>query len=243
MLLLLLWLGTSAQANSISPEACIEKLRAGQSQGYRLPGKGLRRLYASMGRREIKQKTHALFIDYTRSSAQRRAFLLDLKMCEIVRAGHTLHGGKEPSPSPIQDGDPNHDGYLDACVNRYGTRQFMTRPGAYVTGGCRSTRLQGWPALTNDPRCTGVGLIGLESTNQGTDEAGVKLHEHTYLRDEDYIKPLGQGCPAFAPGVLKPMLGYGILRGALVYAYAPQCDGEKASRSAPAPAESETELP
>lgn len=215
----------SAHANS----DCIARLSAGQnSQRVRLNAEGLRRFFAGFSRAQIRNKQVGLFIDYSINSYYRRAFLIDVKACDILLTGHALHGGKEPHPSLIQDGDPDGDGMLDRCINRYGTRRFMTRPGTYVTGGCRKTSLKGWPALTDDPTCTGVGLIGLDSTNQGTDQAGVKLHEHTYLRDSDYIKPLGQGCPAFAPGVLAPMLNHGLLRGSLVYAYAPQCDTKRA---------------
>lgn len=244
VILLLALFSLPAEAGTGKFEHCIAKLRAGEnSLGVRLPGKGLRPFFASFDRPEIKNKDFGLFIDYSMSSYFRRAFLIDVKRCDIALSGHALHGGKEPHPSTIQDGDPDHDGFLDQCVNRYGTRKYMTRPGTYVTGGCRRTSLKGWPALTEDPNCTGVGLIGLDDTNRGTDEAGVKLHEHTYLRDADYIKPLGQGCPAFAPNVLRPMLNYGILRNSLVYAYAPQCDAS-AKESGPASSgESETDLP
>lgn len=218
---------SAANAGTGEPNACIEKLAGGRnSQNTKLSKVGLTRFFESLATYKFKQKEVGVFVDYQLPSPTRRAFLLDLKNCELISSWHVIHGGREPRPSKVQDGDPDNDGILDHCINRKGTRKYMTRPGAFRTDGCRATNLHGWPSITDDPDCKGVGLIGLEDQNSDSDQVGIKLHEHEVLKEKDYLLPVGQGCPAFAPGALESMVKQGILKGALVYLFAPQCDGE-----------------
>lgn len=203
--------------------ACFQKLSRGENY-YRtqIPLAALERIEAGYKRWPgyTKNRRYAMLIDYTRNSRDRRAFLIDFQACEVVASEFVIHGGTTYHPLNYF-GDPNRDGFLDYCRQPSGSRQFMTRPGVYVTRGCHQSNLQGWPQIYKD--CEGIKLEGLEASNRDAFRAGVVLHEHVAISNDDSMKLEGQGCPTMPPGALSPLVPYGLMRGALVLMYAPQC--------------------
>ena len=204
--------------------ACIERLSRGENRHrVALPKAGLKRLAAGYQRWPGygTNKRYGLFVDYTRNSRDKRAFLIDFQACDVLFSEYVIHGGTTYNPLAFY-GDPNRDGLLDHCRQPNGSRQYMTRPGVYVTRGCHQTKLQGWPQIYKD--CEGIKLEGLERSNGDAYRAGVVLHEHEAIPNDASMKFEGQGCPSMPAGALKPMVPYGLMRGALVLLYAPQCD-------------------
>ena len=176
-----------------------------------------------------------LIVDYSLNVSEDRQFLLDLNRCRVLKKVRVAAGGsyrKSPGSNEwIHDGDPNMDGRLDKCKNRRGTRQYMTRPGFYVTRGCHQTgqhNWEKWPVLWGRA-CRGVKLHGLESQNSEAMRAGIVLHEHRVLSRNRALWSGGQGCPTTAPGELKSTIrsadraGFDLREGTLVHLYAPQC--------------------
>ena len=213
--------------------ACLAKLAQGVNRfKVKLPLAGLKKLNESMARKlagkipnklgRLKTTDMALFVDYTKNSRVKRGFMIDFKACDLATADYTAHGGATYRPYRRFDGDPNDDGMLDYCLRRDGTRQNMTRPGFFVTGGCHVTRLPNWPYITS--HCHGVKLHGQEDRNSDAFTKGVVLHEHEGMNDDDQVKAVGQGCPIFAPGRLRALMRYDLLSGMAVYLHAPQCD-------------------
>ena len=205
-------------------DACVDRLARGENrQKVALAKDGLKRLVA--GYRKWpglgKNKRYGVFVDYTKNSREKRAFLIDFKSCDVLFSEYVIHGGTTYSPLAFY-GDPNRDGLLDYCRQPNGSRQYMTRPGVYVTRGCHQTQLKGWPQIYKD--CEGIKLEGLEPSNGDAYRAGVVLHEHEAIPNDASMKFEGQGCPSMPAGALKPMVPYGLMRGALVLLYAPQCD-------------------
>lgn len=205
---------------------CLRRLSRGENRfGARLDARALAQGARGLARHAAKLRTRDAFllVDYSMNSRAKRAFLVDLKACDVLAREHVIHGGAVYRPVLEMDGDPDHDGMLDRCLNRRGTTKNMTRPGFMVTSGCHVTGLSGWPRFANG--CHGVKLKGLEERNRDVLASGVVLHEHQAIPDDGRIKPVGQGCPAFPPGRLEPLLRFGLQDGFLVYVHAPQCEG------------------
>lgn len=180
--------------------------------------------YYLKNKSRIGNKDYTVLIDYSLSSKEKRAFLIDMGRCEIIANEVTIHGGHYSKES-FTEGDPDHDGMLDRCVRKNGSRKYMTRPGYYLTNGCHRTQLKGWTVLFGQD-CQGIDLVGQNKGINSKDVAvGVVMHEHIAVRDDQSIKPVGQGCPTFAPGQLKAMVRYGVHQQTLVYLYVPQCKG------------------
>lgn len=162
-----------------------------------------------------------LLVDYSINSRRKRAYLIDLKSCDVLAHEYVAHGGAIYTPRTIVWSEPKRDGNLETCVRTGGVRQYMTRPGFYVTAGCHVTQQKNWTRVYGG--CHGIKLQGLEKSNKEAIRAGIVLHEHTLVPNTNEVKPIGQGCPIFPPGRLKAMTRFGIQRDTLVYLYVPQC--------------------
>lgn len=205
-------------------ERCINELSEGKNSFKAKVNKSaLKFLLRGMKkyRDEVENKRLALLIDYSQNSRVKRSYLIDLKACDILAWEYVAHGGAIYTPRTIIWSEPKRNGYLERCVKDDGTRQYMTRPGFYVTAGCHITQKRNWPVVYDG--CHGIKLMGLEERNREAFQAGIVLHEHTYVPNTNVIKPIGQGCPIYPPGRLKSMTRFGIQEGMLVYLYVPQC--------------------
>lgn len=212
----------------LSPlERCIENLAEGKNSfKAKVNKKALKFLVRGMKKFRDKVETphRALLVDYTLNSREKRSYLIDFKACDVLAWEFVAHGGAIYTPRMIVWSEPKRDGYLARCVKGDGTRQYMTRPGFYVTAGCHVTQKPNWPVVYNG--CHGIKLIGLEARNREAFDAGIVLHEHKYVPNSREIKPIGQGCPIYPPGRLKAMTRFEIQEGLLVYLYVPQCSTE-----------------
>ncbi len=206
-------------------DACVERLAAGQnSQRVRLNRQALREALRGLRRfqRNLADPYSVLLVDYSRRSTAKRADLIDFRRCDVVVHEYAIHGGAIYQPYEQNWGEPNRNGMLQYCVRPDRSRQYMTRPGFYVTAGCHMTAKQNWTQVYG--QCQGVKLAGLEQRTAEAMSAGIVLHEHLRIPNDGSIKPVGQGCPGFAPGRLANMFAYGLkVQGTLVYVYAPQC--------------------
>jgi hypothetical protein len=221
---ILLAVSVSEGAGNSLSETCIKSLSQGRNRlRVKVNATALRNLRDGLVKYSdyLKDDSEALLIDYSLNSKVKRAFLVDFKSCDILANEYVIHGGVVYHPVVLRDGDANDDGMLDKCINRHGNTKNMTRPGFAVTAGCHQTKENGWTKLNSS--CQGVTLMGLDKSNQDILRSGVVLHEHLSIPDDTSIKPVGQGCPAFPPGRLKSMLGVVLMKGFLVYTYAPQC--------------------
>lgn len=216
-----------APAHALTAESlheCVKRMEAGDNQfDVKLPSSALKKIENGFKKygREINTAA-VLLVDYSKNSTEKRAYLIDFENCKVVKEEYVAHGGiYKVNGKMVNDGDPDMDGMLDKCKNRQGTRTNMTRPGLYITRGCHNTQQSDWTFINGD--CEGIKLDGLESTNNDAMVAAVVLHEHEDMKNNSSIKAMGQGCPTFAKGKLKSMIGYGLFDKALVYVHAPQC--------------------
>ena len=171
----------------------------------------------------ISNKRYGVLIDYKRPSTQKRSYLIDIKNCDVVSWEYVIHGGQSKE---TKAGDPDSDGDLDKCTHSNGSRTNMTRPGPFVTDGCHETAKKGWKTLWKEGKrnCQGIRLNGfLAGVNDPNVAAGVVMHEHIAVKNDGKIKPVGQGCPTYAPDRLKAKLRYKLQQGTLIYIFAPQC--------------------
>lgn len=209
--------------------ACVDELA--QDSELHMNKKALTKFFAHFVTygKKISNKKYGLLIDYNQNSKEQRSYLIRIDNCTVVAKEYVIHGG-HGSPDgkgkvKFKGGDANSDGKLDKCVVD-GSRTNMTRPGPFITDGCHETQKKNWSVLWNDgaKKCQGIRLVGqVSGVNDPGVAAGVVLHEHTAIKNNDSIKPVGQGCPAYPKGKLKGMVKHGITEGTLVYVYAPQC--------------------
>ena len=203
---------------------CLKRLVSGENRmKVSLPAVALKRLAKGMANKDLslQQDPVALLVDYTRSSKEKRAFIVDFKACDVLSEDYVAHGGAyKLKGKTFIDGDRNGDGTLDSCKNRQGTSKYMTRPGLYVTRGCHQSN-KNWSTVHED--CEGIKLWGLDKTNADAFNSGVVLHELKEMKQDSSVKVMGQGCPAFPTGRLKKLVRYGLDNETLVYVHAPQC--------------------
>lgn len=222
---LLILTSTSALASTfkVSPD-CIARLTKGENRfKVELPAAPLKRLAKAMNDKSLKLQGDAvaLLVDYSRSSKEKRAYIVDFKACDVLSEDYVAHGGAYVLKGKTYiDGDKNGDGLLDTCKNRKGTTKYMTRPGLYVTRGCHQSQ-KNWSTVHAD--CEGIKLWGLDKTNADAFNAGVVLHELKEMKQDSSVKVMGQGCPAFPTGRLKKLTRYGLVSDTLVIVHAPQC--------------------
>lgn len=207
-----------------APATCVDALAAGRNRlKVKVNKAALQELLNGLNKVKsaAQVKNRAILVDYSRNSKQKRAYLIDFKACDVLAHEYVIHGGAIYSPRYVNWGEPARDGMLKNCVKDNGSRKYMTRPGFYLTAGCHHTEQNNWTTVYQD--CNGIKLRGLEKGNREAIEAGIVLHEHRYIHNDNSIKPLSQGCPAFPPGRLQAMARYGIPTETLVYLYVPQC--------------------
>jgi hypothetical protein len=207
-----------------SPGDCIQKLGRGENRfGVRVSVKALTRLQNGLKQfaSAVTEPDRGLLVDYSMNSKAKRAFLIDFKTCDVLANEYVIHGGTVYHPVEQRFGNPVDDGMLKYCLRPNGSHQDMTRPGFFLTHGCHHSSEEGFTTVVDN--CQGVVLQGLQSNNREAESVGVVLHEHESIPNDNSIKPVGQGCPAFPPGRLQSLLKYNIFSGALVFLYAPQC--------------------
>ncbi|KYG61526.1 hypothetical protein AZI86_17615 [Bdellovibrio bacteriovorus] len=220
-----IFLSVSASAGGFTVSSdCLKRLVQGENRmKVSLPAVALKRLAKAFADKNmsLQEDPVALLVDYSRSSKEKRAFIVDFKACDVLSEDYVAHGGAYIlKGKTFIDGDRNGDGKLDSCKNRKGSSKYMTRPGLYVTRGCHQSG-KNWSKVYGD--CEGIKLWGLEKSNADAFNAGVVLHELKEMKQNDSIKVMGQGCPAFPTGRLKKLVRYGLDNQTLVYVHAPQC--------------------
>lgn len=212
-------------ANYTVSSDCLRRLVAGENRmKAKLPAKALKKLATAMAdkKNSLQDDAVALLVDYSKSSKEKRAYIVDFKSCDVLSEDYVVHGGAWMEGKKVfRDGDPDSDGMLDTCKNRKGKTKNMTRPGMYVTRGCHESK-KNWSTIYSD--CQGIKLWGLDKTNADAFNSGVVLHELKEIKKDESVKVMGQGCPAFAPGRLKALTKYGLANQTLVYVHAPQCN-------------------
>lgn len=203
---------------------CLKRLVQGENRmKVSLPAVALKKLAKAFADKNmsLQEDPIALLVDYSRSSKEKRAFIVDFKACDVLTEDYVAHGGAYIlKGKTFIDGDRNGDGKLDSCKNRQGTSKYMTRPGLYVTRGCHQSN-KNWSQVQGD--CEGIKLWGLEKSNADAFNSGVVLHELKEMKQDSSVKVMGQGCPAFPTGRLKKLVRYGLDNETLVYVHAPQC--------------------
>lgn len=215
-------LPATGQAGADGPRSCVDKLADGENRlKVKINKTALEKMFRGLRKfRSVVSQKNILLVDYSKNSKVRRGYVIDVNACDVLAHEYVAHGGTVYNPVLVRHGDPEHDGLLDKCVHRDGSRKNMTRPGFYVTRGCHMTQ-KNFPLVTGV--CGGVKIWGLEKRNDDAWAGGVVLHEHEGMFEGDKVKPEGQGCPIFAPGRLKDLMKFEIFQGALVYLYVPQC--------------------
>ncbi|MDG0817307.1 murein L,D-transpeptidase catalytic domain family protein [Bdellovibrio svalbardensis] len=124
---------------------------------------------------QIKNKNVLTIIDYSKSSKEKRAFIIDMKTGG-VQAFHVAHG---------KGSDSNHDGMAEKFSNTPGSNAtslgyFMTAE-TYQGGNGYSLRLD-----------------GLSSTNSNARSRAIVIHGSDYVQDRSVIQGRSWGCPAFS---------------------------------------------
>lgn len=186
--------------------------------------------YYEKNKSAFKNQRYLSIADYSQHSGKKRFYLLDLSNGAVTKE-HVAHGSGYSKSEKVKRGDSNHDGMIDRCSHRNGTRTNMTRVGFFKTSNFyfsashdRSKKgRKGWPNLSvNAGRVNGMRLVGLSSTNSEALGAGVVMHEAYYNQDAMSGKPakMGRsyGCPAFLPGKGAPIMNK-ISNGSLFYGY------------------------
>lgn len=220
---LCIYWGGSFGSVKASGLTCVERLAMGKNKfNTKINKKALTLAYQGLQRfrDDLQDYNQVLVVDYSKSSKNKRGYLIDFLKCEVLAYENVAHGGTVYTPDLIRYGDTNHDGILDKCVHANGTRTNMTRPGFMVTAGCHESQ-KDFPIIGG--LCKGIKLKGLESRNDDVFFSGVVLHEHDQMTNDSKIKPEGQGCPIFASGRLQSLVQFGLWEGVLVYLHVPQC--------------------
>lgn len=91
--------------------------------------------YRSLNRSKFKGNSRYISIaDYSQSSTQKRFYELDMMTGKVVSRKVSHGRGKGDY------GDPEHDGRMNTCKNRDGSRTNMTRPGFFKTSETYGSR-------------------------------------------------------------------------------------------------------
>ncbi len=186
--------------------------------------------YYQKNKSSFSNQRYLSIADYSQHSGRKRFYLLDMQTGS-VSTEHVSHGSGFSKSEGVNRGDATHDGMIDRCTQRNGTRTNMTRVGFFRTSNFyfstshdRSKKgRKGWPNLNvGEGRVNGMRLVGLSSTNSEALGAGVVMHEAFYNQDAMAARPakMGRsyGCPAFLPGRGAPVMDK-ISGGSLFYGY------------------------
>jgi hypothetical protein len=163
--------------------------------------------YWEKNKAKLKNKTYLSIINYAQNSAQRRFYILNMKL-KKVWAFHTAHG---------KGSDPLHSGQAMNFSNDQGTNASSL--GFFVTGetyiGTHGISLR---------------LDGLSESNSEARSRGLVIHGADYVSESDTIQGRSFGCPALAMGIHKEVINM-LKDGSLIFAaYEPS---EKPNRSLP----------
>ncbi len=187
--------------------------------------------YYQSNKSSFSNQRYLSIADYSQHSGNKRFYLLDLSNGSVTKE-HVSHGSGYSRSEGVNRGDAAHDGMIDRCTQRNGTRTNMTRVGFFRTSNfyfstshdrAKKGR-KGWPnlAVSSGPRVNGMRMVGLSSTNSEALGAGVVMHEAYYNQDAMSGRPakMGRsyGCPAFLPGRGGPVMDK-ISNGSLFYGY------------------------
>lgn len=173
--------------------------------------------YYKKHRKSFPNSRYVTLADYSQRSTKNRFYLLDLETGTFT-AEQVSHGR-----GIKDDGDRDHDGYIDRCKRANGSRTNLTRVGFYRTAGFY-TSPQSFPKFQGNYNA--MRLEGLSSVNGDALSAGVVMHEAHYNR-AGAVMGRSWGCPAFVPGRGGPILKR-IVGGSLYYSYAPTCADDMA---------------
>jgi hypothetical protein len=192
--------------------------------------------YFSKNRGRFDNDRYISIADYSQRSTKKRFYLLDLQTGAVVNEKVSHGSGKVHGRA---ESDPNNDGMVDRCEHPsrvlaaqkhhregYRTRENMTRPGFFATGGLNLSRahLRKWPRVTG--RTNSLILNGLSGRVNGSARAdGVLMHEAYYNFNGAQKMGKSFGCPAFVPGHGAPIMRK-ISGGSLYYSYVPVCKGD-----------------
>jgi L,D-transpeptidase catalytic domain len=171
----------------------------------------------NMPGRSVKGTNIVEFADYSQPSENERYYQLDIDSGEVTKA-KVSHGSGTCGAYGCSGG-------TRSMLTKCGTSSHYTRSGFYkIESTYYSThgRSSGWPMLSGGSN--GLRMRGLTPyVNWGSEGDGIVMHEAPY-NTRQIGAPMGRsnGCVAFAPGCLRPLLN-DISGGSLFYSYAPQC--------------------
>ena len=143
----------------------------------------------------IKNKNYITLIDFSKSSSQRRMYVVNMKTGSVW-ALHTAHGSGS---------DKNNDGYAERFSNVSGSNASSL--GYYLTAETYYGK-NGYS----------LRLDGLSSTNSKARSRAVVVHGASYVQDKTRIQGRSWGCPAVASDYNNTLINI-IKSGSLIYAF------------------------
>lgn len=186
--------------------------------------------YYDQNKSSFKNQRYISIADYSQHSGKKRFYMLDMQTGSVSQE-NVSHGSGYSKSEGANRGDSDHNGMIDRCSQRNGTRTNMTRVGFFRTSNFyfstkhdrKKKGRKGWPNLdVGAGSVNGMRLVGLSSTNSEALGAGVVMHEAYYNQDAMGARPpkMGRsyGCPAFLPGRGAPVMNK-INGGSLFYGY------------------------
>ncbi|MFS4459621.1 murein L,D-transpeptidase catalytic domain family protein [Bdellovibrio sp. HCB2-146] len=151
-------------------------------------------LYYDANLSKIKNKNYLSVLDFSKSSTQKRFFLIDMKT-GAVAAYHVSHG---------KGSDSNHDGYAEKFSNTEGSNASSL--GFYMTA-----------ETYNGSNGYSLRLDGLSKTNSNARSRAVVIHGADYVEDRNRIQGRSWGCPAFSQANKTKIINT-IKGGSIIYA-------------------------
>lgn len=143
----------------------------------------------------IKNKNYITLIDFSKSSSQRRMYVVNMKTGSVWTL-HTAHGSGS---------DKNNDGYAERFSNVSGSNASSL--GYYLTAETYYGK-NGYS----------LRLDGLSSTNSKARSRAVVVHGASYVQDKTRIQGRSWGCPAVASDYNNTLINI-IKSGSLIYAF------------------------
>lgn len=151
-------------------------------------------LYYDANLSKIKNKNYLSVLDFSKSSTQKRYFLIDMKT-GVATAYHVSHG---------KGSDSNHDGFAEKFSNVSGSNASSL--GFYLTA-----------ETYNGSNGFSLRLDGLSKTNSNARSRAVVIHGADYVQDKNVIQGRSWGCPAFSQANKTKIINT-IKGGSLIYA-------------------------
>lgn len=151
-------------------------------------------LYYDANLSKIKNKNVLSVLDFSKSSTQKRFFLIDMKT-GAVAPYHVSHG---------KGSDSNHDGYAEKFSNTEGSNASSL--GFYMTA-----------ETYNGSNGFSLRLDGLSKTNSNARSRAIVVHGADYVEDRNRIQGRSWGCPAFSQANKTKIINL-IKGGSVIYA-------------------------